>query len=477
MCGIVGIFSEHRVAGALYESLINLQHRGQDAAGIVTCQKRLEITQGLGLIREIFDKDKLVAMEGNIGIGHTRYPTAGGYSLSDVQPIWMREPLGIALAHNGNLVNYKALYQQLKHKNLVSSTDSELLLHLLSDGLCEGSLSFEKICQAVGTIYEKAQGSYSVVSVIAGHGLLAFRDPHGIKPLVMGKKNNDIIFASETTMFYPLGFESLGDVQPGEVVFVDLQGNCFRKILAHKPFRPCIFEYVYLAKPNATLDGVSVYASRVRMGQSLAKSWQIKFQDIKPDVVIPVPYTSNTAALSFAEALGVRYCEGLHNNTFIGRTFIMPDGEDRGKNIRRKLTPHRVEIKDKSVLVLDDSIVRGTTSRNIVKMLREHGAKEVSFASACAPIIEPCFYGIDIPVRSELLAAEKTEEEIRQYLGVDRLIYQDREKLAEAILGDSASPIKRFCMACMDGDYITGGMTQQKKTALEIERHTLLEAQ
>jgi amidophosphoribosyltransferase len=486
MCGIVGIYSHKRVAEELYDSLINLQHRGQDAAGILTCQQRFDLKQGLGLVKEIFNKENLAALNGTMGIAHTRYPTAGGYGLTDVQPVWLGNPRGIALAHNGNLVNYKALHQEIiqkKHKHLNSTTDSEVLLHLLADGLDHNGITegfddpfFTSLCAAVHTIYEKARGSFSIVSVILGKGLLAFRDPHGLKPLVMGERtrvdgSKDYIFASETTMFYSLGFESLGDVKPGELVFVNLEGKLFRQQLVNKTFAPCIFEYVYFARPDGTLDGISVYQSRLRMGQQLAQRWKALHPDIRPDVVIPAPFTSNTAALAFAQELGLRYCEGLYKNHFIGRVFIMPDEGLRTQNVRYKLTPQSTEIEGKNVLILDDSIVRGTTSREIVKMVREHGAKKVYFVSACPPLIEPCFYGIDFPSRSELLAANNTLEEIAEFLDVDQLMYQTMDDLVEAVTSLSNSQVKTPCMACMNGKYITGGINDETRQKLEKERH------
>lgn len=482
MCGIVGIFSHEPVAAELYDSLIHLQHRGQDAAGILTCQERFYVKHGLGLVREIFSPDSISQLYGNIGIGHTRYPTAGGYNLADVQPLWIGSPRGIALAHNGNLVNYKELATEItqqKHRHLNSSIDSEVLLHLLADGMedknytDDGEGFFATICSSVKNIFSRASGSYSAVSVIIGKGLIAFRDPHGIRPLVIGERVNangtkDYIFASETTMFYALGFEPIGDVQHGEVVFVNRSGQLFRKIVQQKEFAPCIFEYVYFARPDATLNGVNVYRSRLHMGQNLAKSWKATYPDILPDVVIPAPFTSNTAALSFAHELGVRYSEGLYKNPFIGRTFIMPDGKQRSRSVRYKLTPQKMEIQDKKVLILDDSIVRGTTSREIVKMVREFGAKEIYFASACPPIKNPCFYGIDIPSRKELIAAQDSHEGIRKFLGVDKLLYQDIDGLVEAVTRRGDHHIKHPCMACLDGRYITGDINDFQK--LEMQR-------
>jgi amidophosphoribosyltransferase len=485
MCGIVGIFSHAPVAAELYDSLIHLQHRGQDAAGILTYKERFYLKQGLGYVREVFSSDDITHLKGNMGIAHTRYPTAGGYDIADVQPLWIGSPRGIALAHNGNLVNYKELAEEItqkKHRHLNSSIDSEVLLHMLADGLDgknyttdEEAEFFTKLCDAINTIFKRVSGSYSVVSTIIGKGMVAFRDPHGIRPLVMGERKNengtiDYIFASETTMFYALGFEPMGDVQPGEVVFVNRSGELFRKILTKEKFTPCIFEYVYFARPDATLNAISVYRSRLRMGQNLAKRWKEKYPDCVPDVVIPAPFTSNTAALSFSHELGVRYSEGLYKNPFIGRTFIMPDGQERSRSVRYKLTPQKTEIKDKKVLILDDSIVRGTTSREIVKMVREFGAKEIYFVSTCPPIKNPCFYGIDIPTRDELIAAHSTEKEICEFLGVNKLLYQALDDLVEAVTRRGDHHIDKPCMACMDGCYVTGNINEKKIKEWEKER-------
>lgn len=490
MCGIVGIFSQQPVAEKLYDSLIHLQHRGQDAAGILTSQQRFDIKTGLGLVQEIFSPEDMQSLRGNIGIAHTRYPTAGGYTLSDVQPIWVGSPRGIALAHNGNLVNYKELASDLtlnKHRHLYSSSDSEVLLHLLAEGL-EGKSDvvgyddayFNVLCEVVKSIFVKAKGSFSIVSVIMGKGMLVFRDPHGIRPLAFGERRHpdnskDYIFASETTMFYTLGFESQGDVQNGEVVFINMEGKMFRKVLTNLPFNPCLFEYVYFARPDSTLDDVSVYRARLRMGENFAKQWIKKFPDVRPDVVIPAPFTANTAALSMAKELGVNYSEGLYKNPFIGRTFIMPEGKKRKQQVRYKLTPQRIEIQKKKVLIVDDSIVRGTTSREIVKMIWEHDAKEVYFASACPPIIGPCFYGIDIPSKEELIAAHHNEEAIKKFLNVNGLIYQELDNLVEAVTRRGKHRIEKPCMACMDGCYVAGNLSQNKMVQLKNEREQVEE--
>ena len=484
MCGIVGIYSQDDVAAELYDSLIHLQHRGQDAAGILTCKERFYTKHGQGLVREIFSPQDIAQLQGNIGIAHTRYPTAGGYSPADVQPLWVGSPRGIALAHNGNLVNYSELAHDIKvkqHRHLNSSLDSEALLHVLADNLHTGLTAhddeqfFQQLCQAVKQVYARVEGAYSIVSVVIGKGLIAFRDPHGIRPLVWGERLRengqvDYIFASETTAFYALGFEPKGDLQPGELAYVNHAGKLFREVLETKEFSPCVFEYVYFSRPDSTLDGVSVYRSRLRMGQNLARQWQKKFPEILPDVVIPAPFTANTAALSFAHELGVRYSEGLYKNPFVGRTFIMPNQQARSRSVRYKLTPQRTEIENKKVLIVDDSIVRGTTSREIVKMIREFGAKEIYFVSTSPPIKHPCFYGIDMPTRKELIAAQHTLDEIRTYMGVDLLLYQTSEDLIEAITRRGVHQIKNPCMACMNGSYICGGITEEKIQQLEQKR-------
>lgn len=485
MCGIVGIYSHEPVAAELYDSLIHLQHRGQDAAGIITCDERFYPKHGLGLVREIFTPENIQPLKGNVGIAHTRYPTAGGYSEADIQPLWIGCPVGLAIAHNGNLVNYQALAQQIRekqHRHLNTSLDSEAFLQLLADSFSDGSYEarseedfFTQLCKGVGGVFDRVEGSYSVVGMLIGRGLIAFRDPHGIRPLVWGERKrdeggSDYIFASETTPFYALGFEPRGDLQPGELAYVTQEGKLFRQVIKTKQFTPCVFEYVYFSRPDSTLDGVSVYRSRLRMGQNLAKHWKQLYPDVLPDVVIPAPFTANTAALSFAHELGVRYSEGLYKNPFIGRTFIMPNQHARKQQVRYKLTPQRTEIENKKVLIVDDSIVRGTTSREIVKMIREFGAKEINFVSTCPPLKNPCFYGIDIPSRQELIAATHTQEQIREFLGVDRLLYQTQDDLVEAVTRRGDHHIKRPCMACMDGVYVCGQITEQKMHEMEQQR-------
>lgn len=470
MCGIVGIASSKTVWPELIESLVHLQHRGQDSAGIITCDDRFHISRKKGLVREVFANQDLSELKGNSGIAHVRYPTHGGKeSLDETQPFWTGAAFGISIAHNGNLTNYDSMRELLNtdyYFHLNSKSDSELLMYLfasrLADSQRDPSKDFlDSLSDSLSFIFEFVKGAYSVVSNIIGKGLCAFRDPHGIRPLVIGVRESDngrkdYIIASETTMFYPLGYKVLGDVEPGEFVLIDLNSTLHRKKLINKKFTPCIFEYVYFARPDALLNDVSVYRSRLRMGQNLAKKWQEKYPEIMPDVVIPVPFSSNTAALSFASHLGVRYTEGLYKNPFIGRTFIMANQSKRKLSVRHKLSPQETEIRDKKVLLLDDSIVRGTTSKEIIKMVREFGAKEVYFASACPVIKHPCYYGIDMPTQEELLGHNKTEDEIKNHLEVDKLLYQNVNHLQEAIMRKGEHHIDTPCMACLDGKYICG---------------------
>ena len=484
MCGIAGIFSHKPVASELYDSIINLQHRGQDAAGIMTYDKRMHKEKGVGLAKEIFNSKNMELLTGNIGISHNRYPTHGGFSHGEVQPFWTSVPYGIALAHNGNLTNYNELASEVtktETRYLNTNSDSEVLLHLFADALHKDSPPqtskefFELLCESVSNIFNKVRGAYSVTSIIIGKGLVVFRDPHGIRPLVKGERSNgnggkDYIFASENTMFYAMGYEPQGTVLPGELIYVDENGEIFSKRLIKKEFNPCIFEYVYFARPDATLNDVSVYRSRLRMGQNLADSWKEKYPDKTPDIVIPAPSTANTAALSFANALGVRYSEGLYKNTFIGRTFIMPGQEERKKSVKYKLVPQELEIRDKKVMILDDSIVRGNTSREIVRMLKDFGAKEVYFTVACPPVKSPCFYGVDMPTKKELIAGNMSEQEIEKYLEVDALLYQTIEDLVEAVTRRGNHYIDRPCMACLDGYYVAKDIDNAKITEMEEMR-------
>lgn len=482
MCGIIGIFSHKPVAADIYDGMIHLQHRGQDAAGICTYDHKFRLCKGAGYVRDVFTQDKMDRLSGNWGIGHTRYSTVGSrYDVEDAQPFTIHSPYGISMAHNGDLTNYHQLKKELSDKDkrhCNSNCDLEVLLHVFASKLnaINGTESdiFEMICQAVNSVFDRCAGGYSVVGMISNFGMFAFRDPHGIRPFVWGSRNSnghkDYIFSSENTMYYPLGFELQGDVSPGEVVFIDKSGEMRRRTLRHEIFTPCIFEYVYLARPDSMMNQISVYRARLRMGQNLAVRWMEKYPLLQPDIVIPIPFSSNTAALAMAHEIGVRYSEGLYKNPFIGRTFIMQGQETRIKSVLQKLSPQEVEIKNKKVLLVDDSIVRGTTSKKVVDLVRHAGAKEVYFVSACPPVKYPDFYGIDIPTRQELIGANKTVEEIRQYIGADVLMYQTIEDLVEAVTRRGEHKIDHPSMPCLDGWYVTGDIDQKRIEKLEKEK-------
>lgn len=484
MCGIAGIYSHKSVAAELYDCIIHLQHRGQDAAGIMTYDDRMHKEKGMGLAQGLFTEAKMKLLTGNIGISHNRYPTHGGFGHGEVQPFWTSVPYGIALAHNGNITNYAELAEEITKKEtryLNTTSDSEVLLHLFADRLHQNGQPnnseefFDLLCDAVSTVFRKVNGAYSVTVLIIGKGLVVFRDPHGIRPLVKGERPNgnggkDYIFASENTMFYSLGYEPKGTVLPGELIYIDEEGNVFTKRLIKKEFNPCIFEYVYFSRPDATLNDVSVYRSRLRMGQNLAEAWKKKYPDKIPDIVIPAPSTANTAALSFANELGVRYSEGLYKNPFIGRTFIMPGQAERKKSVKYKLVPQETEIRGKKVMIMDDSIVRGNTSLEIVRMLKDFGAKEVYFAVACPPVKSPCFYGMDMPTRGELIAGNMSENEIKHYLNVDALLYQKIEDLVEAVMRKGDHHIDTPCMACLNGHYVANDIDEAKIKEMETIR-------
>lgn len=482
MCGIIGIFSHKPVAQDIYDGLIHLQHRGQDAAGILTYDDRFHLEKGAGFVRDIFDQENMLRLTGNWGIGHTRYPTVGSrFAVEDAQPFAIPSPYGIGMAHNGDLTNYRVLKKELfetDRRQCNSGCDVEVILNVFAAKLNELNSTndiFENICQSVESVFSRARGGYSVVGIIAGKGIIAFRDPHGIRPFVCGTRRHgdgavDYIFSSENTMYYPLGFKFDGNVQPGEVIYINEKGEMRSRVLRQEQFTPDIFEYIYFARPDSILNNVSVYRARLRMGQNLAKAWKAKYPDVIPDVVIPVPFSSNTAALSMAHEIGVRYSEGLYKNPFVGRTFIMTGQEKRRRSVLQKLSPQETEIKDKNVLLVDDSIVRGTTSKEVVKLVRDAGAKKVYFASACPPVKYPDFYGIDLPTRAELIAAHLTEEEIRQYIGADILLYQTIPDLVEAVTRRGEHNISRPSMPYLDGWYVTGDIDLAKIEALEKEK-------
>jgi amidophosphoribosyltransferase len=479
MCGIIGIYSHKSVSEDIYDGLIHLQHRGQDAAGILTYDTQFHLRKGMGLVRDVIDENNIPFLSGNWGLGHTRYTTAGSaFSLDNAQPFVTNAPYGIGIIHNGNLTNYDELKNELTaidryHCN--SQSDTETILGAFASSLhkCNPKNDiFKNVCTAVKSVFDRARGAYSIIGIIADYGMFAFRDPHGIRPLVWGTRKNpnnttDYIFSSENAMYYPLGFTIEGSVAPGEVIFIDKSGTLHRKRVKKDLFTPCVFEYVYLARPDAFINDISVYRARLRMGQNLAKKWKRLYPNILPEVVVPIPFTSNTAALSLAGELGVRYTEGIYKNQFIGRTFIMPGQEIRKKSVMHKLSPQPLELLNKDVMLLDDSIVRGTTSREVVKMVREAGAKKVYLVATCPPIKYPDFYGIDIPTCAELIAHDKTEEEIRDFIGADILLYQDIDALVEAVTRKGAHGINRLSMPYLDGWYVTGDIDKKKIEEIE----------
>ncbi len=484
MCGIVGIVSKSPVNQLLYDSLTMLQHRGQDAAGIVTADGRtFHMHKDKGLVRDVFRTRDMRSLTGNMGIGHCRYPTAGSAaSAAESQPFYVNSPFGVVLGHNGNLINtaelQKELFQDdLRHVN--TNSDSEVLLNVLAHELTQSArgmrLDPEAIFAAVAGVHRRAKGAYAIVAMIAGYGLLAFRDPHGIRPLVIGKRESEngveFMVASESVAVDALGFAVMRDVAPGEAILVDLSGNFFARQCAVSPsLNPCIFEYVYLARPDSVIDGISVYETRSLMGKSLAEKIKREMPDLDIDVVIPIPDTSRPSALEVAQVLGVKYREGFIKNRYIGRTFIMPGQDERKKSVRQKLNAMAVEFKDKNVLLVDDSIVRGTTSREIVQMARDCGARKVYFASAAPPVRFPNVYGIDMPTRGELIATDRDAAQIAEAIGADAVFYQELDDLVNVIRQCNPA-ITRFDSSCFDGKYITGGVSAEYLAGIEASRH------
>lgn len=471
MCGIIGLIANQNVQEELYEGLLHIQHRGQDMAGLLTLDEQMHLKVGHGKANNVFDEQSLASLTGNFGIGHLRYPTRGQITLNEAQPLITSFPYGIGLVHNGNIVNYEQLKAHLTAKRyyINSTSDSELLLKyfasLLEDypSATNSTMFFDNLCKVAYEFLHQVEGAFSIIIAIKGMGLLVIRDPYGIRPLVMGQrqgtKSTEYCFASEDVALHNLGFNEIRDIAPGEVVFVDTKGQLYQQTLLQRTFSPCVFEYVYFARPDATIDQVSVYQSRKKMGELLAEAWRQTYPTLMPDVVVPIPFTSNTPALSFAQTLGVRYCEGLYKNVFVGRTFIMSTAKKRSKSVKIKLSPQRSELKDKKVLLLDDSIVRGTTSREIVKIVRAAGASEVYLALACAPVKYPCYYGIDIPSKDDLIANQyENQEDIAKALGVDKILYQTIPDLQTSL---DNTTFKKPCMACIDNNYCVGKNTHE----------------
>jgi amidophosphoribosyltransferase len=469
MCGIVGIAGRYPVNQALYDALTVLQHRGQDAAGIVTSDRgRLNMRKANGLVRDVFRLNHMERLTGECGIGHVRYPTAGSASAAEAQPMYVNSPYGIMLAHNGNLTNAEALKRDLFRtdlRHINTESDSEILLNVFAHELAQErhhEPSPDDIFDAVARVHERCTGAYAAVALIVGHGILAFRDPHGIRPLVFGERETDrgteYMIASESVALDLLDFTLIRDVAPGEAIWISEEGTLHTRQCVRSPsLTPCIFELVYLARPDSIMDDISVYKARLRMGEKLAERILESFpggqHDI--DVVIPIPETSRTAALPLAHQLDVKYREGFVKNRYIGRTFIMPGQSERRKSVRQKLNAIDLEFRGKNVLLVDDSIVRGTTSRQIIEMAREAGARKVYLASAAPPVRFPNVYGIDMPAASEFIAHERTEAEIAQRIGADWLVYQDLEDLVDA--AKEGNPhIDHFDCSVFDGNYVTG---------------------
>lgn len=475
MCGIVGVVSNAPVNQLIYDSLLLLQHRGQDAAGIVTQQERkFFMHKAKGMVKDVFRTRNMRALPGNCGLGQARYPTAGNaYSEEEAQPFYVNAPFGIVLVHNGNLTNAQALKAELfntDHRHLNTESDSEVLLNVLADEMDKATrgkpLRVGDVFVAVRQMHKRLRGSYSVIALIAGHGVLAFRDPYGIRPLCMGRSpDGTVMLASESVVLEGTGHVFERDIAPGEAVFVDLDGHVSALQCADLPqLHPCIFEYVYLARPDSVMDGISVYQARLNLGETLAKRVISTVPPSEIDVVIPIPESSRPSAMQLAQLLGLPYREGFVKNRYVGRTFIMPGQAVRKKSVRQKLNVIGSEFKGRNVLLVDDSIVRGTTSREIVQMAREAGANKVYMASAAPPVRFPNVYGIDMPTVEELVAHGRSVEEVRQIIGADALIYQDVDAMKHAI-GKLNTRINGFDASCFDGVYVTGDIQ-----AADIER-------
>jgi amidophosphoribosyltransferase len=479
MCGIVGVVGDAPVNQLIYDALLLLQHRGQDAAGIVTQQgRKFFMHKAKGMVRDVFRTRNMRALPGNCGLGQVRYPTAGNaFSEEEAQPFYVNAPFGLVMVHNGNLTNAKALKQELfqtDHRHINTESDSEVLLNVLAHELEKSTrgaeLRPEDVFAAVRGVHARIKGSYAVIALIAGHGLLAFRDPFGIRPLCLGRQGASVMLASESVSLEGNGFVFERDIAPGEAVFVDLQGQVHREACAPaRGHHPCIFEYVYLARPDSVLDGISVYQARLNMGVTLAKRVVSAVPPNEIDVVIPIPESSRPSAMELAQLIGRPYREGFVKNRYVGRTFIMPGQAVRKKSVRQKLNVIGSEFKGRNVLLVDDSIVRGTTSREIVQMAREAGARKVYLASAAPPVRFPNVYGIDMPTPDELVAHGRTVEEVRAIIGCDALIYQDLDAMKQ-VVGALNPALQGFDASCFDGVYVTGDISADEVAAINLGR-------
>ncbi len=485
MCGVIGILGRSLVNQAIYGGLTVVQHRGQDAAGIITSDgERVFLRKDIGLVRDVFRTRHMQQLQGNMGIGHCRYPTAGTSSPAEAQPFYVNSPFGVALGHNGNLTNAAELREQLFRddlRHLNTTSDSEILLNILAHELREvlgkgrTRLTVDDIFQAVTKVYQRCRGGYAVVAMIVGHGILAFRDRFGIRPLIYGQRDTEhgveTMMSSESVALDVLDFRVVNDIQPGEAVFVDMKGNVHTRRCAGDPQHvPCIFEFVYLARPDSIIDGIAVHKTRLRMGEKLAHKLMREWPDHDVDVIIPIPDTSRTSALQMAYEMGLKYREGFIKNRYIGRTFIMPGQQERKRSVRQKLNAIGLEFGGKNVLLVDDSIVRGTTSRQIIQMAREAGAKKVYFASAAPPVRYPNVYGIDMPDAHELVAHGRSEAEVAKEIGADKLFFQDLKDLIDSAREGNPS-ISNFDTSCFDAKYITGDVSEDYLIDLQRVRN------
>ncbi len=480
MCGIVGVIAKTPVNQLIYDALLLLQHRGQDAAGIVTMQgTKCFMHKARGMVRDVFRTRNMRALPGHVGLGQVRYPTAGNaYSEEEAQPFYVNAPFGLVLVHNGNLTNAASLKDELfeiDRRHINTESDTEVLINVLAHEL-EGAardlpLTPVEIFKAVAAVHRRIKGSYAVIALIAGHGLLAFRDPHGIRPLALGRgPDGEVMLASESVALEGSGFQMERDVAPGEAVFIDQQGRVHARQCALQPtLNPCIFEYVYLARPDSVLDGISVYHARLNLGETLAQRVISTLPPSEIDVVIPIPESSRPSAMQLAQKLGKPYREGFVKNRYVGRTFIMPGQAVRKKSVRQKLNAIGMEFRNRNVLLVDDSIVRGTTSKEIVQMAREAGARKVYMASAAPPVRFPNVYGIDMPTKEELIAHGRTVAEIKAFIGADELVYQDVDAM-KRVIGALNPKVARFEASCFDGQYITGDVSESDFAALEAQR-------
>jgi amidophosphoribosyltransferase len=479
MCGIVGVVGDAPVNQLIYDALLLLQHRGQDAAGIVTQQgRKFFMHKAKGMVRDVFRTRNMRALPGHCGLGQVRYPTAGNaFSEEEAQPFYVNAPFGLVMVHNGNLTNAKALRHELfqtDHRHINTDSDSEVLLNVLAHELEKSTrgaeLRPEDVFAAVRGVHARIKGSYAVIALIAGHGLLAFRDPFGIRPLCLGRQGASVMLASESVALEGNGFVFERDIAPGEAVFVDLQGQVHRESCTpSRGHHPCIFEYVYLARPDSVLDGISVYQARLNMGVTLAKRVVSAVPPNEIDVVIPIPESSRPSAMELAQLIGRPYREGFVKNRYVGRTFIMPGQSVRKKSVRQKLNVIGSEFKDRNVLLVDDSIVRGTTSREIVQMAREAGARKVYLASAAPPVRFPNVYGIDMPTPDELVAHGRSVDEVRAIIGCDALIYQDLDAMKQ-VVGALNPALQGFDASCFDGVYVTGDISADEVAAINLGR-------